>query len=232
IIEEEKLNAFNLPQYTPSATELGLIIEKEGSFTLDQTHESEVNGEANENQKNKLVNHYDFVKCMTSVAEPLLVSHFGDAIIEELFDKYMDENVLCQICLTIIFGQIALVEYCFPLVRSFFPSVESYFPSVESYFRSIGSYFPSVGLCFSLVGYCFPLVVSYFPSIESCFPSVGFYFPSVESYFPSVESYFPSVESCFPSFGSYFPSFESCFPSVDPIKTKRIQLKLKKKKPN
>ncbi|KAL2936070.1 Salicylate carboxymethyltransferase [Bienertia sinuspersici] len=90
VFEEEKLNTFNIPQYTPSATELGLIIEKEGSFTLDQTHVSEVNWEANENQKNKSVNHYDFVKCMRSVIEPLLISHFGDTVIEELFDKYMD----------------------------------------------------------------------------------------------------------------------------------------------
>ncbi|XP_021718984.1 salicylate carboxymethyltransferase-like [Chenopodium quinoa] len=94
-IEEEKLHTFNIPQYTPSAEEIGFIIERERSFILNQVDVSEISWEANEHYyKNDLpttaFTHYDFVKCMRSVVEPLLVNHFGEAIIEELFKRYME----------------------------------------------------------------------------------------------------------------------------------------------
>lgn len=96
-IEEAKLHTFNIPQYTPSAEEISFIMEKEGSFNLNQVHISEIGWEANEHYNNNNINdpsssfdHYDFVKCMRSVAEPLLVSHFGETIIEELFKRYME----------------------------------------------------------------------------------------------------------------------------------------------
>ncbi|KAL2927034.1 Salicylate carboxymethyltransferase, partial [Bienertia sinuspersici] len=73
LIEEEKLNTFNVPIYLPSASELSSLVEKEGSFTLNQADTSEVNWE-----------------CVRSVAEPFLVNHFGEAIIEELFERYME----------------------------------------------------------------------------------------------------------------------------------------------
>ncbi|KNA17621.1 hypothetical protein SOVF_078430 [Spinacia oleracea] len=96
-IEESKLHTFNIPQYTPSAEEISFIMEKEGSFNLNQVHISEIGWEANEHYNNNNINdpsstfdHFDFVKCMRSVAEPLLVSHFGETIIEELFKRYME----------------------------------------------------------------------------------------------------------------------------------------------
>jgi hypothetical protein len=33
---------------------------------------------------------YNVAKCMRAVAEPLLISHFGDAIIEEVFRRYKE----------------------------------------------------------------------------------------------------------------------------------------------
>ncbi|KAL2895621.1 Salicylate carboxymethyltransferase [Bienertia sinuspersici] len=106
IIDEEKLNTFNVPVYYPSAVELGLLVEKEGSFTLNQVlylnragsrvcglrPVSEVNWEISvqcENS-NKLFDHNDFSKCMRSVTEPFLINHFGEAIIDELFHRYKE----------------------------------------------------------------------------------------------------------------------------------------------
>ena len=103
LIEEEKLSRFNLPFYAPSATELGILIQNEGSFSLDQIHVSEVSWQpgSNYNTSNNSnngapyweenmdnVQWYDFVKCMRSVSEALLTSHFGEGIIEEVYQRY------------------------------------------------------------------------------------------------------------------------------------------------
>ncbi|XP_057547495.1 S-adenosyl-L-methionine:benzoic acid/salicylic acid carboxyl methyltransferase 3-like [Amaranthus tricolor] len=90
LIEEEKLHTFNVPQYPPSETELRLLVEKEGSFTFNQAQVSYVNWEPmqNYNNSNKVSGHYDFFKCMRSVVEPLIKSHFGEFILEELFLRY------------------------------------------------------------------------------------------------------------------------------------------------
>ncbi|KAG6397325.1 hypothetical protein SASPL_143491 [Salvia splendens] len=67
-IDEEKLHSFNIPQYMPSPTEV------EGSFAISRLDTSEIRwvdccgscgGE-------------DVAKCMRSVAEPMLVEHFGE----------------------------------------------------------------------------------------------------------------------------------------------------------
>lgn len=91
LIVEEKLNEFNIPEYPPSAEELGFLVAKERSFTLDQVHVSEISWEASEfyeESSSMTFDHYDFFKCMRSVAEPLLISHFSDAIVEEVFERY------------------------------------------------------------------------------------------------------------------------------------------------
>ncbi|XP_021746339.1 salicylate carboxymethyltransferase-like [Chenopodium quinoa] len=92
-IDEDKLNTSNIPNYTPSEAELRFLVEKEGSFVVNQIHISEVNWEADDNCENSskaASSHYDFVKCMRSVTEPLLINHFGESIIEELFLRYTE----------------------------------------------------------------------------------------------------------------------------------------------
>ncbi|XP_027343424.1 salicylate carboxymethyltransferase-like [Abrus precatorius] len=59
IIKEEQVDTFNVPQYAPSPFEVKLEVLKEESFIINSL-------------------------CMRAVAEPLLVSHFGEAIIEEI----------------------------------------------------------------------------------------------------------------------------------------------------
>ncbi|KAG6647006.1 hypothetical protein CIPAW_07G048600 [Carya illinoinensis] len=85
LIDDEKMDSFNIPQYTPSPSEVKYEVLKEGSFFIDCLEVSEVNWSVNNNDGG-----YNVAQCMRAVAEPLLVSHFGEAIIEEVFSRYRE----------------------------------------------------------------------------------------------------------------------------------------------
>ncbi|XP_044469248.1 salicylate carboxymethyltransferase-like [Mangifera indica] len=95
-IEEEKVDSFNIPQYTPSPSEIKCEVMKEGSFGIDRIEVTDVNWDVYNNEfKGGNVSQlqsedggYNVAQCMRAVAEPLLVSHFGEAIIDEAFNKY------------------------------------------------------------------------------------------------------------------------------------------------
>ena len=85
------MDSFNIPQYTPCSKEVKDEVEKEGSFTINCIEVSEVNWDANTDNRLKLPDEnggYNVAKCMRAVAEPLLASHFGVSIIEEVFMRY------------------------------------------------------------------------------------------------------------------------------------------------
>lgn len=68
-------------------------MEKEGSFVIDCLEVSEVNWDAsigdNRSSISKEVEQgYHMGKCMRSVAEPMLLSHFGESIMDEVFERY------------------------------------------------------------------------------------------------------------------------------------------------
>ncbi|KAI7746591.1 hypothetical protein M8C21_005745 [Ambrosia artemisiifolia] len=92
LIDEEKLDSFNIPQYTPSPKEVRNAVEKEGSFRIDCLEVSEVNWDActenNVNLSEEDAQGYNMGKCMRAVAEPLVLSHFGESILEEVFERY------------------------------------------------------------------------------------------------------------------------------------------------
>jgi jasmonate O-methyltransferase len=77
-----------------------LEVLKEGSFSIDQLGVSEVNWNALDNWNNfecesqMSESHsdgsYNVTQCMRAVSEPLLISHFGESIIEELFKRYQE----------------------------------------------------------------------------------------------------------------------------------------------
>ncbi|KAF6141073.1 hypothetical protein GIB67_006518 [Kingdonia uniflora] len=94
LIEEEKVHLFNAPLYTPSSTEITDLIHNEGSFSLHRLEVSEVNWNSEENKDNVGCCEYDKLKigymianCMRAAIEPLLVNHFGEKIIDELFHR-------------------------------------------------------------------------------------------------------------------------------------------------
>nr|UMB49597.1 salicylic acid methyltransferase [Hamamelis vernalis] len=94
LIEEEEVNGFNIPQYTPSPEEVKSEVEKQGSFAIDRLVVSEVHWDAYENEICGLDAYenggYNVAKCMRAVAEPLLASHFSEAIIDDVFCRYKE----------------------------------------------------------------------------------------------------------------------------------------------
>lgn len=94
IIEEEKFNSFNIPQYTPSPFEVQSEIEKKGSFSIDRLEVSEVNWDAYHNEFNLSDafkdGGYNVARCMRAVSEPLLIGHFSfrKEIIDDIFRRY------------------------------------------------------------------------------------------------------------------------------------------------
>ncbi|XP_073127340.1 salicylate carboxymethyltransferase [Henckelia pumila] len=98
VIEEEKLHSFNIPQYTPSPTEVKEEVEKEGSFGINHLETSEISwaawgkgfhaAAAAEPDGNNVSG------CMRSVAEPLLSERFGESVMDQIFDKY--SKILCD----------------------------------------------------------------------------------------------------------------------------------------
>uniref|UniRef100_A0A5B7AMR4 Uncharacterized protein n=1 Tax=Davidia involucrata TaxID=16924 RepID=A0A5B7AMR4_DAVIN len=94
LIEAADIDSFNVPWYTPYKDEVKAIIQKEGSFNLDKLEVFEVNWDASDNDDDK---HFVFDKyrsgknvasCVRAVTEPMLASHFGDTIIDNLFARY------------------------------------------------------------------------------------------------------------------------------------------------
>ncbi|XP_057420276.1 S-adenosyl-L-methionine:benzoic acid/salicylic acid carboxyl methyltransferase 3-like [Lotus japonicus] len=100
IIKEDQVTTFNIPQYTPSQLEVKLEVLKEGSFAINRLEVSEVNWNAMdecnvfefESEMNESLSDsgYNVAQCMRAVAEPLLVNHFGEAIIEKVFSRYQE----------------------------------------------------------------------------------------------------------------------------------------------
>ncbi|XP_022133104.1 salicylate carboxymethyltransferase-like [Momordica charantia] len=96
MIEEEELESFNLPKYMPSAAEMKIEIVKEGSFVINGIQVSKVDWNIvyNDKQLDTLEEvrdcGYNVAKYMRAVAEPIVVSHFGEHIIDELFIRYGD----------------------------------------------------------------------------------------------------------------------------------------------
>ncbi|XP_077210770.1 putative jasmonic acid carboxyl methyltransferase 1 [Tasmannia lanceolata] len=99
VIEQEKVDSFNLPYYTPSIHELEAIIETEGSFSLDRLEIIDINWDGSEDAYeetsafNNLASAQNVSKCIRAVSESMLASHFGEATIDDLFQKY-EQNVV------------------------------------------------------------------------------------------------------------------------------------------
>ncbi|XXG58131.1 hypothetical protein AAC387_Pa04g0521 [Persea americana] len=87
-IQEAKLDSFDLPYYSPSAKELKDVIATEGSFTLDRLQITELTSNTNDKKARGQME----AKSMRAVTESMLVNHFGEEIIDDLFEK-LAENV-------------------------------------------------------------------------------------------------------------------------------------------
>ncbi|XP_074313361.1 putative jasmonic acid carboxyl methyltransferase 2 [Silene latifolia] len=84
LIEEEKLDNFNLPLYSPTVDEVRKLVEVEGSFALNKLETITVDWGVDTSQN--LDTQAEFVaKTLRAVIEPLLTIAFGHAVMDDLF---------------------------------------------------------------------------------------------------------------------------------------------------
>lgn len=86
LVEEAKLASFHWPGYYPSSEEVRSIIEEHGSFRLDSLETFDVIWDHGDDRV--ITSGKSMSDTMRAVSEPMLASHFGDEIIDTLFDKY------------------------------------------------------------------------------------------------------------------------------------------------
>ncbi|RQP03311.1 hypothetical protein POPTR_019G022200v4 [Populus trichocarpa] len=96
LVLEADIDTFNLPFYHPYEGEVREIIEMEGSFDINKLETFAINWDANDDINN---NNFVFDKdqcgrnvanIIRAAAEPMLVSHFGDDITDDLFKRYAE----------------------------------------------------------------------------------------------------------------------------------------------
>ncbi|KAG7579059.1 SAM dependent carboxyl methyltransferase [Arabidopsis thaliana x Arabidopsis arenosa] len=94
-VNKSVMESFNMPFYNPNEEEVREVILKDGSFEINKIEKFDHvvpykidRQEEDEHQSLQLeagIKHASWARCIT---EPLLVAHFGDAIIEPVFNKY------------------------------------------------------------------------------------------------------------------------------------------------
>ncbi|KAK4860253.1 hypothetical protein QYF36_020029 [Acer negundo] len=94
LVEEEKVDSFNVPYYAPCPEELKLEIQKQGSFVVDRLEAFEIDwdggfedmdcpfGAASRGQR--------VAKTIRAVVESMVEYHFGKNIMDDLFQRYAD----------------------------------------------------------------------------------------------------------------------------------------------
>ncbi|CAH2054049.1 unnamed protein product [Thlaspi arvense] len=91
LVSESKLDTFNMPFYDPNEQELEEVIRNEGSFEMNdfETHGFDL-GHCNcdDEEVDEYEAGYNVANGIRAVTEPMLVAHFGEDIIDLLFDKY------------------------------------------------------------------------------------------------------------------------------------------------
>ncbi|KAK8557988.1 hypothetical protein V6N13_050338 [Hibiscus sabdariffa] len=100
VVKEADVDTFNIPFYSPCKEEVGEIVEREGSFEIKelQVFQVDVNCLSRDEQlrnKDKGSNirmqlGKNYANTTRAVLESMICSHFGDAIIDELFIRFAD----------------------------------------------------------------------------------------------------------------------------------------------
>ncbi|XP_021833355.1 probable caffeine synthase 2, partial [Prunus avium] len=92
LIEEEKLDTFNMPYYAPTTKEIEEVIEAEGSLILQNLEVFKNDWDSYINQANsgldKKTRAAIFATDIRAVGEPILASQFGEAPMDDLFRRF------------------------------------------------------------------------------------------------------------------------------------------------
>lgn len=93
-VQESKLDRCNIPLYMPTAEEVRDVVRREGSFNLLclETFRLDWDAHIDDGNKDLVFDRFERAKYvvmgMRAVAEPLLISHFGDGIMDDLFHRF------------------------------------------------------------------------------------------------------------------------------------------------
>ncbi|KAG8372899.1 hypothetical protein BUALT_Bualt12G0115100 [Buddleja alternifolia] len=102
-VEEDKIDSFNLPYYDAHAEEVRNVIQKEGSFLINHLEAFEINwyeddiNNCDYDELKKLSRGEQWSRTVRAVVEPMLESHFGGGIMDELFSRHgklVEDNLL------------------------------------------------------------------------------------------------------------------------------------------
>ena len=94
LLDNDYINSFNLPLYTPCIDEVKDIVQHEGSFTVDRLETHEVNWDTSDDKAKSV---YDInnsgkivAKAVRAIVEPMLATHFqtGNSFMDKLFERY------------------------------------------------------------------------------------------------------------------------------------------------
>ncbi|XP_059666384.1 probable caffeine synthase 4 [Cornus florida] len=112
MVGEEKLDSFNVPHYTSSLEELQDIVEKEGSFAIERLEKFalEVGEQQEKDAWSKGEKVAKDIRCFT---ESLISYHFGEEIVEKVFDKLthmvveeLAKQTLHATCIVLVLSRI------------------------------------------------------------------------------------------------------------------------------
>jgi len=94
-VEKEKLDSFNLPFYAPSVDEVRDVIRQSEAFDINHIQLFEYNWDPHDDDLDdgELVldssrSGANVAQCIRAVIEPLVARHFGEHILDDLFEIY------------------------------------------------------------------------------------------------------------------------------------------------
>ncbi|KAJ0739790.1 putative SAM dependent carboxyl methyltransferase, methyltransferase, alpha-helical capping [Helianthus annuus] len=96
LVQESKINSFNIPYYTPYEDEVRDVIQQEGSFSLHSLNGFPLHWEpynTDTNVSDLPVRGINTAKLIRAVIEPTMATHFGKSIMDLLFKKYQEHVV-------------------------------------------------------------------------------------------------------------------------------------------
>ncbi|KAL6653698.1 hypothetical protein ACP70R_008622 [Stipagrostis hirtigluma subsp. patula] len=92
-IEKKKLSSFNMPYYAPSLDEVKQLIKQNDLFKVEHIRLFESNWDAHDDSEGDMVlncssSAKNIAKIIRAGIEPLIINHFGEDILDELFVAY------------------------------------------------------------------------------------------------------------------------------------------------
>ena len=86
-VEQEKVDTYDVHFYAPSMDEVKRVVQMEGSFSLDCLEMFEIGGDGRTSVGR---NGRATAKAIRAIQESMILHHFGEGIIDGLFEQYAE----------------------------------------------------------------------------------------------------------------------------------------------